>query len=249
MPATRHPLAFVTGTSSGIGAALVHDLLERGWRVVGAARRLAPITHPHYTHFQLDLADLAALRIVLDTELAPLLADPAVSRVGLVNNAAKEGLLGPITRLDATALADIYAVNVTAPILLMGWFQRHAPPGRPLRIVNVSTGAAVMPIPGLGAYGSSKAALRMAGMILGAELDADTAPPERTILSYEPGLVDTPMQTAVRTSSVEIVPSVQMFKEFQSSGALVAPARPAREIAEYLESDGHARWEERRLPG
>lgn len=247
MPAARYPLAFVTGTSSGIGAALAQDLLERGWRVVGASRRAAPITHPRYSHLQLDLADLAALRKALDAQLAPLVADPAVTRLGLVNNAANEGLLGPIGQLDASLLPDIYAVNTAAPILLMGWFERHARAGRPLRIVNISTGAAVMPIPGLGAYGSSKAALRMAGMILGAELDASSAPPETTILSYEPGLVDTPMQAAVRTSSAEVVPSVQMFKDWAAAGTLVPPALPAAEIAEYLESDGHARWEERRL--
>ena len=251
MPSSHDPLAFVTGTSSGIGEALTRELLGRGWRVVGAARRVAPIVDPRYTHLQLDLSDLTTLTPLLDAQLGPLASDPAVPRLGLVNNAAMEGLLGTISRLDATAMLEVYAVNTAAPVLLMGWFQRHARPGQPLRIVNVSTGAAVAPFPGLGAYGNTKAALRMAGMILAAELDAASSvasnQPDTSILSYEPGLVDTPMQTAVRASSAERLPIVQMFKEFAATGALVPPALPARAIADYMSADGHRRWEEHRF--
>jgi len=251
VPSSACPLAFVTGTSSGIGEALARELLRRGWRVVGAARRAAPIADSRYTHLQLDLGDLANLGAVLDTQLAPLVTDQSVTRLGLVNNAALEGLLGPVSRLDATALPRIYAVNTAAPVLLMGWFQRHARPGQPLRIVNVSTGAAVTPFPGLGAYGNTKSALRMAGMIFATELevaDSEAAGrPDTSILSYEPGLVDTPMQAAVRSSSIETLPIVQQFKEWAATGALVPPALPAREIADYLGTDGHQGWEEHRF--
>jgi len=241
----------VTGTSSGIGEALARELLGRGWRLVGVARRAAPIADPRYTHLQLDLRDLTTLASSLDTRLAPLVADPAVTRLGLVNNAAMEALLGPVSRLDAAAMLGAYAVNTAAPVLLMGWFERHARPGQPLRIVNVSTAAAMTPFPGLGAYGSSKAALRMAGMILATELDAAGAaasrPPDTSILSFEPGIVETPMQAAARASSVETLPSLQMFKDFAAAGALVPAALPARAIADYLGEDGHQRWEERRF--
>jgi NAD(P)-dependent dehydrogenase (short-subunit alcohol dehydrogenase family) len=102
-----------------------------------------------------------------------------------------------------------------------------------------------MPLPGLAGYGASKAALRMSGTILAAELDAG-APRDATILSYEPGLVDTPMQTAVRTSSADRLPIVQMFRDWAASGALVPAGLPAREMADYLDTDGHPRWLERR---
>jgi benzil reductase ((S)-benzoin forming) len=250
LPSSPFPFAFVTGTSSGIGEALARDLLARGWRVVGAARRAAPIKDPAYTHLRLDVGDLPALTAALNAEVAPQLADPAVSRVGLVNNAALVGLLGPIATLDWSGLRDVYAVNTSAPIFLMGWFFRHTRPAVPLRIVNVSTGAAVTPLPGLGAYGTAKAALRMAGMIFAAELDAGAAGPapgrDVTLLSYEPGLVDTPMQTEVRDSDPATMPIVQMFKDWAADGVLVEPELPAGGIAEYLAADGHPRWLEQR---
>jgi len=251
MPSSKYPLALVTGTSSGIGHAVACELLGRGWRVIGVSRRLAPIDDPRYTHIQLNLRDLDALSSSLDAKLASVLADAAVARLGLVNNAAMEALLGPISQLNATAMLDVYAVNTAAPVLLMGWFQRHCRPRQPLRIVNLSTLAAVVPFPGVVAYGNTKAALRMAGMIFAAELDAAesaaSSQPDITILSYEPGVVDTPMQAAMRASSPAMLPIVQMFKDLADTGALVPPALPAREIADYLDADGHGRWEERRF--
>lgn len=250
VPQAGYPLAFVTGTTSGIGEALARDLLGRGWHVAGVARRAASIADDHYAHFRLDLRDLTALSTLLESHILPLVTDRAVSRLGLVNNGAMEALLGPVSMLDAMALPAVYAVNTAAPILLMGWFHRRARPGQPLRIVNVSTGAAVIPLPGLGAYGHTKAALRMAGRIMAAELEAapaSAAQPDTTILSYEPGLVDTPMQTAVRTSPVEVMPIVQVFKDYAASGALVPPTLPARVIADYLDSDEHPRWAEHRF--
>lgn len=247
-PNVSHSLAFVTGTSSGIGEALALDLLGQGWRVIGAARRDAPIRNARYTHLRVDIGDLAALSALLESEVKPLLADPAVTRVGLVNNAALVALLGTVERIDPLVLPTVYAVNTAAPILLMGWFLRNTRRGVPLRIVNVSSGLAVMPLPGAVAYGNTKAALRMAGMVAAAELDAASGAGNRdaSFLSYEPGLVDTPMQTTARNTPRETLPAVQLFTDWAAAGALVAPAIPAHEIADYLCSDGHPRWLERR---
>jgi benzil reductase ((S)-benzoin forming) len=245
VPISPHSLALVTGTSSGIGEALALDLLGRGWRVVGVARRDAPISHAEYTHLRVDVGDLAALSVLLDSKVKPLLTDRAVSRVGLVNNAALVALLGTVPALDPLQLPRVYAVNTAAPVLLMGWFLRTVPVH-----INVSSGLAVMPLPGGVAYGSSKAALRMAGMIVATELDAESGnrPRDASVLSYEPGVVDTPMQTTARNTPVETLPMVQMFADWKATGALLAPALPAGEIADYLSRDGHPRWLEQRYP-
>jgi benzil reductase ((S)-benzoin forming) len=69
---------------------------------------------------------------------------------------------------------------------------------------------------------------------------------DATVLSYEPGVVDTAMQTAARGSSPERLPSVAMFERFAAEGRLVPPTAPAAEIADYLEGDGHPRFGEKR---
>ncbi len=247
----ENAVALVTGTSSGIGAATAALLIDRGWMVVGISRRPAAIEHPAYAHVAIDLADARGLTRAFESAVAPKLTARRWHRMALVNNAARADLLLPLEELDPSALIEMLALNTVAPIWLMGKMARIAPSDGILRIVNVSTGAAVRPFPGLAAYGSSKAALRMAGQVFAAELDAPArsapAPSDTAILSYQPGIVDTPMQTAARSQDAAEFPSAQMFKDFHARGMLVPPSAPAAEIVAFLESNSQPRLSERRL--
>ena len=242
-------LALITGTSSGIGLTLARRLLERGWTVVGMARRAAGIEHSRYRHFALDLGDTAQVMAVAERELAPLLADARWRRIGLVNNAASADLLTSLEEIDPGALLRLYTVNAAMPIWLMGFVVRRSHQAAVVRIVNVSSGAAVTAFPGLAAYGSSKAALRMAGMVFSAELASPhrrlPAPADVGIASYEPGIVDTPMQTRARSQPAETFPSAQLFQDFVVRG-LAPPDAPVAEIVSMLEG-GQPGFIERRL--
>jgi NAD(P)-dependent dehydrogenase (short-subunit alcohol dehydrogenase family) len=248
MPNRR--LAIVTGTSSGIGEQVARQLLQGGWEVIGIARRPVAMDTPGYAHCSLDLADVARLTAALEKQLGSRVRDRGLTRLALVNNAADLALLGQVDQLEPAGMLQAYAVNTIAPVLLIGWVLRTAPPRIPIRIVNVSSGAGVEPFPGLGAYGATKAALRLAGMVLGAELDLRAvggAPRDATVWSYEPGVVATPMQDAVRTAAAETVPIVQVFKDLAAHGQLRPADAPATEIVSYLETDGHPRFSEQRF--
>lgn len=213
--------------------------------MVGISRRAAPIDSPHYTHVPLDLGDVTTLTASLPSTLEAMVNDPAIARLALVNNAADVALHGQVDQLDPAAMMRAYAVNTVAPVLLMGWILRNGATGVPIRIVNVSTGAAVQPLPGLGAYAATKAALRLVGMILAAELEMrPTATCDVSVLSYDPGVVETPMQEAVRGSTAEKLPIVQMFHQLAAHRMLRTPDVPATAIADYLDADGHPRFQE-----
>lgn len=251
MAQSSERLAIVTGTSSGIGEIVARQLLARGWSVIGVARRAAAVAGANYSHVQLDLEAVTGLRAALDAKLGNRVRNRDLARIALVNNAADVALLGTLDQVDPAGMLRAYATNTVAPVVLTGWVIRNAEPRVPARVVNVSSGAAVQPFPGLGAYGATKAALRLAGMILGAELDAREAggAPRRdvTIWSYEPGVVATPMQDAVRNSSPETLPIVQVFHELKATGRVLAPDVPAAAIVGYLEADGHPRFSEQRF--
>jgi len=242
--------AIVTGTSAGLGEAVARQLIEHGWSVIGIARRPAPFDHERYRHVAYDLAGVVDDAAALESRLT--LPDArTMSRIGLVNNAAvPEGLM-PLARLDPRQLARIYAVNLIAPLWLMGYALRTAADDTPLRIVNVSSGAATTGFAGLAAYGSSKAALRLAGMSLAREWDTPSPTarprPAAAILSYEPGVVDTDMQRYARSRPADEFPWAQMFHDFAARGVAVPPERPAREIVAFLESDSEPPFAERRL--
>jgi NAD(P)-dependent dehydrogenase (short-subunit alcohol dehydrogenase family) len=246
---TPDKLAVITGTSAGIGAAVVRQLVARAWRVVGISRRRADFGDA-YTHVATDLADIAAATAEIDSVVRPLV-DADWSRAALVNNAASPDLIGIGEGVDASALARVYTVNTVMPVWLMGFMARNRRGDAPLRIVNVSSGAGRHATPGLLGYGSSKAALRMAAMTLTAEWES-TAPyaPRRTkiaVRSYEPGVVDTDMQSLARSLSPEVNPWGGMFSDFLRRGIVVDAEMPAKEIVEFLESDGDLGFSESRL--
>ena len=232
-------LALVTGTSSGIGAAVAKELLERGWHVIGVARRTARFPSASYKHLALDLADVATAAAAIERELGPRLAEGSWERLGLVNNAALAPA-GRVQKLEAAELVRAYAVNAVMPLWLMGFVLRRRPEGAEVRVVNISSGAAQRPFPGLATYCSTKAALRMAGMVVAAEVE------DVGVFSYEPGVVDTEMQRATREMPLEEFPWGATFRQYHTEGRLAAPELPAADIVEFLTADGAERFVERR---
>jgi NAD(P)-dependent dehydrogenase (short-subunit alcohol dehydrogenase family) len=208
--------------------------------MAGIARRTPAFANERYRHLALDLADVPASSAAIEREIGAQLAERAWQRVALVNNAAAAPA-GRVQNLDPAELERAFAVNVVMPLWLMGFVLRRKPAQAKLRIVNVSSGAAQRPSPGLAAYCSSKAALRMAGMAVAAEGDGAVS-----VLSYEPGVVDTEMQLAARSKPLEEFPWGETFRRFHAEGRLVAPELPAADIVEFLESPNAERFQERR---
>jgi NAD(P)-dependent dehydrogenase (short-subunit alcohol dehydrogenase family) len=230
--------ALVTGTSTGIGAAVAKELLKRGWDVVGIARRAAKIEDKRYRHLKLDLSDIRKSAPMIEREVGKRLGE-GWNRVALVNNAAI-GLSGRVQSFDADELARSFELNTVTPLWMMGFMIKRAK--APIRVVNVSSGAAVRPFPGLAAYCAAKAGLHLGGASVAAE-DA----PDLHILSYQPGVVDTEMQLSTRSKSLDEFPWGTTFRQYHAEGRLVAPERPAADIVQFLEADGGERFSEKRF--
>jgi NADP-dependent 3-hydroxy acid dehydrogenase YdfG len=151
---THYKTALVTGAGRGIGAETVRRFREMGMEVHAVARSkdaldaLASETGciPH----AMDVTDAAAV----ETTFSNLPVDV------LVNNAGTAGPDGPIHEADPALLRRILDVNVEAVATLL----RAVVPGMRERdrghIVNITSIAALHPLPGQIAYSASKMALR-----------------------------------------------------------------------------------------
>ena len=175
-------VAIVTGASRGIGAAIARLLAEHDYRVAvnyssnraGAEAVVADIERSggHGLAVRADLRDVQAIEQMFDTvdqQLGPLSA--------LVNNAAVHGPHGKIEQLRFEALQDVLAVNVLGLIVcsqhaVRRMSTRHGGTGG--AIVNISSGAAYMGVPGVGVhYAVSKGAVNSFTIGLSQEVAGD----------------------------------------------------------------------------
>jgi NAD(P)-dependent dehydrogenase (short-subunit alcohol dehydrogenase family) len=225
--ATAPRIACITGVSKGLGAALAADLLTRGFDVVGFGRSADPVlSGARFRLVAVDLADVAKLDAVAAAAFAEVAArEPALAV--LVNNAAVAGPTGPVGTLVADELVASLAVNLAAPLVLANAFVRALRGRGAARIVNVSSGAAVRPLPGCVAYCAAKAGLEMIASVVGSE-----APAGVDAVTLRPGIIDTPMQRYMRTRPQDALPIVGVFREFHASGRLQSAEQTARRIVE-----------------
>ena len=223
--------AIVTGVSRGLGEALARTLLAAGFAVIGVGRgNSASLDGASYRFVRCDLAET----LDIDTALTPVLraiADERPEFLCLINNAAVAGPVGTVGSLDSKALTASIAANLIAPIAIANLFCRaFADVAQARRIINVSSGAAESPLPGGGPYSIAKAGLEMLTRQLAAEHDG----PAFRAITVRPGVVDTGMQTFMRTQSPETLPSVDLFKGFHRDQRLVAPDAVAAKIVDKL---------------
>jgi NAD(P)-dependent dehydrogenase (short-subunit alcohol dehydrogenase family) len=238
----------VTGASRGIGLALVGELLEHAGvdRVVAVARAAtgAPgldacaARHPGRL-LRLD-ADLTRPEQVRD--LAAAVA-ATVPRLHLVVNAAgvlHGAQLRPeksITQLRPEALAQVFALNAFAPILLAQALLPLLRHGDPAVFASVSARVGSIGDNRLGgwyAYRASKAAQNQLLRTFAIEL-ARLAP-AATCLLLHPGTVDTDLSAPFQAT----VPPDRLFTPAQSAHrllAVIAGAGPA-DSGRFLAYDG-----------
>jgi NAD(P)-dependent dehydrogenase (short-subunit alcohol dehydrogenase family) len=100
-------------------------------------------------------------------------------------------------------------------------------------VLNISSGAGRNPTAGWGVYCATKAALDMYTRVAMQEQDAHGA----RFVSLAPGVVDTDMQSAIRSSDPAAFPALSRFQDLHASGKLATPQGVAARIAAYLERD------------
>ncbi|GCD77449.1 short-chain dehydrogenase [Thermaurantimonas aggregans] len=219
-----HKLAIITGTHQGLGRALAETFLENpDFKVWGFSRK-NEIQHTNFTFFHTDLSK---------SDFHNSLPDrlPVANEYVLINNAAIIEPIAPAHSIDAESLEKIYKINVQAVHLLSAWFIRHTLDRKVAKtIVNISSGAARYPITHWSPYCSTKAALDMLSECLALEY------PSYRVYSFAPGMVDTPMQSHIRSKSLKEFPEVDRFKAAFKNNNLNNPYSVSKKIIHLIQN-------------
>lgn len=214
----------VVGVSTGIGRALVVELLNQGKMVVGIGRS-NPLSHANFSFHQLDLSD--ALQV-------DSFAFPAVSEsFALVYNAGVLGEIAPFIEQGNSNSAHVFQVNYLASTVLTRLALKST---FCTQIIFISSGAAKRAIASWSQYCASKAALDMFAQTLQVELFESGS--DCRVFSIAPGVVDTPMQAQIRASSADKFPQLQHFIQLYEQHELTSPYEVAKKLI-YVSSN----WE------
>lgn len=181
---------FVTGASTGIGAACVHRLAASGTPVFAGVRnaadgdRLRADYASLITPVIIDVTDIASIAAAAQT-LTDALGDSGLG--GLVNNAGI-AIAAPLEVLPLDQLRRQFEVNVFGALAVT---QACLPLLRRARgrIVNIGSIAGRIALPIIGAYSMSKFAL--GAMTHAMRLELDAAGIDVTVV--EPGAIATPI--------------------------------------------------------
>jgi len=191
----EHKVAFVTGGSRGIGAAIVERLARAGAAVAFTYQSSDAAAQALAGRIEAAGGRVLALRAdVADTDALTAAIDAAVAKFGrldiLVNNAGVF-LGGHVTEFALADFDKTVAVNLRAVFAATQAAVRHLPDGG--RVINIgSTNAMRVPFAGAAVYAMSKSALT--GLVKG--LAHDLGPRGITVNNVLPGPVDTDMNPA-----------------------------------------------------
>lgn len=175
----------VTGASAGFGATICETLVQAGYRVIGAARRLEKLQEMqnrlggNFLPLEMDVGDTASV----DRALASLPADFAEIDC-LVNNAGLALGLEPAHAADFNDWLTMIQTNIIG----LTYLTRKMLPAMVGRkqgyVINIGSIAGSYPYPGGNVYGASKAFVRQFSL----NLRADLAGSGVRVSNIEPGL-------------------------------------------------------------
>src|SRR5699024_6216802 len=197
-----------TGASRGLVEAVSNIVLKSNIYVSGISKaenkklnQWAEENNILYEHYTRNLTELQEAEQIID-KISEKLDEIKPTTIYLVNNAAVVNPVHQASRISNRELANHIQLNLTVPMMVTNSLLQSANELEAEFIgLMITSGAAERPIYGWSAYCSSKAGLNMYTKTVA--LEQEELATKHKIIAFNPGIMDTDMQSDIRKHSHE----------------------------------------------
>lgn len=220
----------ITGASKGLGRALALELagpkslLYLVARDIDGLHKIADLVKDRGGYAKVLKFDLTESDNI--EELANMIfngkEDNQYSLIAMINNA---GTIEPIDNVGNFNIEQIRRnvnINFLSPIIFTNLFIKLTEKiNCEKRIINITSGVTENPLPGWGLYSAAKAATKVFLRTVNIEQNSKENPVK--VVSFDPGVIDTDMQSYIRSMSKDKFSQVDCFKHYYTKGMLQPP--------------------------
>jgi benzil reductase ((S)-benzoin forming) len=215
----------ITGTSKGLGKALLDILATQDIFIISISRTAIPMIYnaEKFIHFAIDFSKHLTNELDL---IENVIKEKSITEIFVISNA---GIITPISQIGNLVAEEVYQninVNLLSPILLINKIVAiHTI--QKITILNISSGAANNALAGWSCYCTTKAAMLMFLKTLVEENKDNT---RIAVFNINPGVMDTNMQEKIRATDKNNFPLVDKFTQYKENNTLKTPQIVAQEI-------------------
>lgn len=221
-------LIIITGINRGLGEAFFNLLIsKKDCLIVGVSRKITQVQKEllekeKFVFIQLDLSNLKNPSIALNIE--SYLGN--VTEVIYINNAATIHPINKIGSFKDNEIQNLMQLNTISPLLITNYLFQVAS-DKKMTVINISSGAADLPIVGWSLYCASKAANEMFYKTLEAQEKENE---NVKVVNIDPGVMNSGMQKLIRDTDEYIFPRVKDFIKLKEEHKLLSTSEVAKRI-------------------
>lgn len=233
----------ITGTSRGIGESLAKQLIHEDHHLICISRTTnqriidqAKEMNCRLDYFNYDLSNLSGLDRLVEDIFGKIGLHSDDDAVYLINNAAMLTPVSPIERIETGKIIENIHLNLLAPMIItsnyLKWTKNR---NADKRILNISSASAKYLLPSQGCYSTAKAGLD--SFTRSMDLEQKLVKYPAKVAAVYPGMIDTNLQSEIRSVSTDLFPYVNEFIQISEEGKLQTPEYTANKLIEILFSE------------